>query len=312
MKRYIIFFFLVLASIRSAKAFEIKPISNGDTNTFRIWNVTQGPVRISVNPQGSEDLSLNEVESELQKAIAVWQKVTGSVRLEYAGQNSNALFNDSDQINSVLWEEKQWDYSSTTLAITRYTYIVGEPAYMVDADILFNGKNFQWSTDQKVNGDTADFQQVLSHEIGHLFGLSHSAAFKATLYPYLPDKVKHTLHKDDRKGLQFLYDAPVSAFVMITPVSGASYPDDILDMALPLPVFRWYPGINTSFTLEFSSTKDFKQKISFPSGAETSRMLSSAEAKKLLDHTASGKIFWRVSSETTSTKPRRLKFANVS
>ncbi|MEZ6020564.1 MAG: matrixin family metalloprotease [Planctomycetota bacterium] len=43
---------------------------------------------------------------------------------------------------------------------------------IIDADVLFNGKDFHFTTKQETN--RFDIQDVAAHELGHLLGLDHS------------------------------------------------------------------------------------------------------------------------------------------
>jgi matrixin len=308
MKILTILIFLMVLTI-SSYGFELKPVSEISATSFRVWDVSKGPINVSVNSTGSDDLPLSSVEAEIQSAINRWQKVTGSIRLHYAGIQSGLTVNSTDQINSILFVEKNWEYSSSVLAITKYTYVMETPPHMIDADIVFNGKDWRWGSGFTSNVDLVDLQQVALHELGHLLGLSHTSVYNAALYPFLPEKVEHKLRTDDKAGVRFLYDRPSAGFVPATPVDGAPYVKGISEHNLPLPIFSWYGTAYSNFALEFSDSLSFVNKITVPVGANTFYALSISDEKKL--SAMAQKIFWRVASGSVTTKPRAFRFKPI-
>jgi hypothetical protein len=303
MKRLMIAIFLILISTNTLPAFEVQDITgNGG---FRKWNLSAGPVSITLNSQGSEDLPLSRVESEIQSALGAWRNA--GVNLQYAGTSSEAVVNSSDQINSILWAGNDWRYSSSTLAMTLFTYYLTDPPEMVDADIIFNARDFRWTAGQQ-GDNSVDFQMILLHELGHLIGLSHSSVFKSSLYPYLKSTISHKLENDDKTGARFLYGSPITDFVAITPVPNANYVTGMATKSLPLPVFRWGNGSNSNFTLEFSPTSSFARKITIAAGANNHYSLKGSDERELLALSGTKKVYWRISTGTTKTAPRPLLF----
>lgn len=77
---------------------------------------------------------------------------------------------------------------------------------IIDADILLNA-NKLFSTVRATA--SYDLQAMLTHEIGHVLGLSHSAVLSAAMYAYTPpeDTSKRTLSTDDALGITMLYGA---------------------------------------------------------------------------------------------------------
>jgi hypothetical protein len=74
---------------------------------------------------------------------------------------------------------------------------------ILDADILFN-PSVQWSTGSAPIGNQQDLQTVATHEIGHFFGLDHSAVVRAIMNPFAPP-ILTTLSYDDVAGMSLLY-----------------------------------------------------------------------------------------------------------
>lgn len=296
---------LVLASTR-VYCFEIKEIEVGPAKRFLRWDTTRGPIRVVLNPNGSADLPIASVETALKNAMNQWQNVPGqSASFAYAGRSSAAVANDSDMINSVLWIENNWPYGASVAAITRFSFFVSDPPFLADADILLNGQNFRWSLNPSAG--SLHPQQILTHELGHLLGLSHSANFNATMFPSIRPVQKFTLFPDDIEGLRFLYGTPSDTFRLVTPLPGATYLEELESGGLPLPVFRWGRGGLSNFTVEFSDTPSFQRKVAFQA-ADNFLALTGAQLKQILQLSQTKNLQWRVMSGTTRTSPRLMRF----
>ena len=189
-----------------AGAFEVKYAPEISSIAFLRWNVSKGPINMILNSAGSDDLLTGDVEKAVTRALLAWESITRQqIRFQYDGRNSIAVVNSTDNINSIVWEENDWDYADTSLAVTTYSYYLGDPPQVVDTDIQFNGRDFHWSVNGQNDEKTVDVQQVLMHELGHLLGLAHSSVVNASLYPYVGHEIRHKLSLDDRSGLRFLY-----------------------------------------------------------------------------------------------------------
>ncbi|GAB2280395.1 hypothetical protein Dimus_015029 [Dionaea muscipula] len=63
-----------------------------------------------------------------------------------------------------------------------------------------------WSTNPVSGRFEVDLQAVMTHELGHILGLYHSADLAAVMYPmYDPNRIKRRLAKDDIDGIRALY-----------------------------------------------------------------------------------------------------------
>jgi hypothetical protein len=91
-----------------------------------------------------------------------------------------------------------------------------------------------------------DLESVLTHELGHFLGFSHSAVWSAMMYPYAPAPGSFTaprptaqqpdapLADDDRTGLRILYPDPADA-ANIGAISGRILPANPLSLPLSPP-----------------------------------------------------------------------------
>ncbi|GAB2280396.1 hypothetical protein Dimus_015030 [Dionaea muscipula] len=74
---------------------------------------------------------------------------------------------------------------------------IGESQYNADV---------HWSTNPVKGKAQGDLQYVMTHELGHVLGLDHSADRAAVMYPsYDENNIKRRLGKDDIDGIRALY-----------------------------------------------------------------------------------------------------------
>ena len=118
--------------------------------------------------------------------------------------------------NLVVFRDGDWPHCDTgdpdsplcntdpTIALTTITYVrtTGE---ILDADIEINSANVDLTnSDQNVS---TDLQSVLTHEIGHFFGLAHTQVERATMNARYDagDLSFRSLHQDDAAGICAVY-----------------------------------------------------------------------------------------------------------
>ena len=104
----------------------------------------------------------------------------------------------SPNANIFMFRDDAWPYQNTidTLALTTVTYdsASGE---LYDADVEINTFQTGMTVGPVGLGDT-DFNSVITHEIGHFLGLSHSAVKGATMQPsYDPGSTALASIEDD-------------------------------------------------------------------------------------------------------------------
>ncbi|MEZ5975373.1 MAG: IPT/TIG domain-containing protein [Planctomycetota bacterium] len=176
-------------------------------------------VQVVIQAVGSEDVMGDSDANALRNAIDEWNSVSGSTatlventdpawqaRTDWSADDIHLL--TFDEINSSGY----FPTGSGIVAITPLEfYTTGR---IIDADVLFNGKDFHFTTKQETN--RFDIQDVAAHELGHLLGLDHSGVAGATMYPYVdPSVILHrSLSMDDIGGLRDLY--PSTSFGSIT------------------------------------------------------------------------------------------------
>lgn len=164
--------------------------------------------------------SSGTLSKAIKSSINTWKNVEG-ISLEatiaskaisgtpsYDGKNQIKFYNTG-------WQSLPFTPPTSALAVTISTY--NNDGKVLDADIFFNGEFFDWGV---VNDDREsnlhDVQNVLTHEMGHFFGLDHSSEnsmeadmdlFNATMfYASLPGETfRRDLDKHDVWGIKHLY-----------------------------------------------------------------------------------------------------------
>lgn len=210
------------------------------------------PVIVAVAAQDTS-AQLDEIESTIAAAYATWSGVSGTQLNggtfpnvlgplnRTATQNAcspdpvNGVQSGIDGVNTICFNQSSSAFTTGVLSFTRIivanapSQIFGSapPAafagQIVDADIYFrNDGQATFATPQALaNAPGAyDLESLLAHELGHLFGLDHSAVWRAMMFPFAPSPGTFTgdrpssaspdapLADDDRAGLRSLYPDP--------------------------------------------------------------------------------------------------------
>ena len=184
-------------------------LHNPGTGAELFWS-NPSNVSIVISDAGSDNISDGSYETSLRNAIDAWNDVDGSV--VHLAENTSASQQartdwESSSVHMMLFDENNssgyFPFGSGTVAITPLWFF-GSGA-ISDADVLFNGNNFQFTT-SGVPGQF-DVQDVATHELGHLLGLDHSGVAGSTMFPYVDTTVilHRSLSVDDMHGMRDAY-----------------------------------------------------------------------------------------------------------
>jgi hypothetical protein len=206
---------------------------------------------------------LTEIEQVIAQSMAAWNGVSGTTLLPSTftplTRTAAQTACGPDGINSVCFDQADMAFTPGVLAFTRVITTdrlgvqVGASAVstqlgqILDADIYFNpsDSNTSYATPQALsaNPKAYDLESLLTHELGHFLGFSHSAVWSAIMFPFAPapgtfsglrptaQQPDAPLGDDDRTGLRVLYPDPADA-VHRGSISGKISPANPL--ALPL------------------------------------------------------------------------------
>ena len=183
--------------------------------------------------------SLNEIGQTIQQSLSVWSNVSGTTltpaSLAPLATVSSANACGTDGINSICFDQPDVAFTPGVLAFTRVvtadtigiqvgSAISTEVGQILDADIYFNPSDSMvtFATPQALsaNPSSYDLESILTHELGHALGFSHSAIWSAMMFPFAPapgtfsgqrpstQQPDAPLADDDRTGLRVLYHDP--------------------------------------------------------------------------------------------------------
>lgn len=152
-------------------------------------------------------------EAALRQAFRAWDDVQTSRIAFFEDTGASRARTDwqSDDVHLVIWDMQGtsgfFDSPSGGLVAITPVDFVPSTGEILDADIIFNGKNYAFSTD--LTGGTFDIQNVATHEVGHFVGLDHSAVVGATMNPFAHtgDTRLRSLEQDDIAGASAIYPA---------------------------------------------------------------------------------------------------------
>jgi len=180
---------------------------------------------VLVPTQGANITGSRTLSAVADTSFGTWDAITTATIAFTRGADVAPSTNygfDSRNILKTNLTTQEWLSSGAgqALAITSTTSaaLTGE---ILDADIIFNpDPTLPFSTSPTTPALSYDFETVLTHEVGHLLGLDHSAILSATMFPRVSLGVNapRALSADDIAGVSSIY--PTSSYLTRGSISG--------------------------------------------------------------------------------------------
>ena len=179
---------------QTAGARHIEYWGEGETLSYRIQQ------------DGAPNISDGSDFTAIRQGIDTWALIAGAdMNSLYVGTTAIENAVAGDGINLVTFRDLDYDFGTHTLAVGVATSFT-EPAWLdgkfyragqiIDADLMFNPtKTFTTS-----GGSGVDLQSVATHEGGHLYGISHSAAKGSVMFYALQKGTSGRVHKLEDVG----------------------------------------------------------------------------------------------------------------
>ena len=205
------------------------------------WSTALNPNPVTIVTQNQTTSGrLTEIEQVIAQSMAVWTAVSGTTLVPgtFAPLARTAAQNacGSDGLNTICFDQADMAFTPGVVAFTRVietdriglqvgsSAVATQLGQILDADIYFNPSDSRttYATPQALAATPTayDLESVLTHELGHLLGFSHSAIWSAMMFPFAPapGTISGTrptplqpdapLGDDDRTGLRVLYPDP--------------------------------------------------------------------------------------------------------
>ncbi len=198
----------VLAVPSTAGAYVVQQTSSGKELHFTVL-----PQPFLINEDGSADTGAADAIAAVRSAFASWNAIDDS-DAQFSDLSETALgtadvFKDDgfparDRKNVLVWVESGWIEPQAQIAVT-YTYYVETSGKILENDITMNGVDYAWTAGDA--GVLTDVESIAAHEIGHAFGLGHSADSEATMFATSGqgETFKRSLSTDDQDAVVYLY-----------------------------------------------------------------------------------------------------------
>ncbi|HVY32600.1 MAG TPA: matrixin family metalloprotease [Polyangiaceae bacterium] len=193
---------------------QCRPDRHGCVTEGPLLHWKSGCVSVDLQQDGSpkRDISYEAAHDVLVQAFAQWLNADcgggqpPSITVSDYGPvtcRSPEYNQDSPNANVVMFRDQDWPYKNAidTLALTTLIFDA-ETGEIFDADIEVNTFTSAMTTG-KVGQRDVDLHSVLTHEVGHFLGLSHSDVALSTMEPsYSPGLTEMaTIEYDDQQGI---------------------------------------------------------------------------------------------------------------
>ncbi len=203
-----------------------EPALAGDCGTPLYWETSC--VGFAIQEGGSKHVALADLERVAERSFGAWAQVDcgaepPSVEGVYLGTvacDAASYDPEGPNANLVVFRDDRWPYGAgAALALTTVTYSLSTGAIR-DADVELNGVNNRFTISDE--GADSDLESVLTHEFGHVLGLSHTDVEGATMVrDYVPGSLElRSLEADDRAALCAAYPPGRASQCEATPNGG--------------------------------------------------------------------------------------------
>ncbi len=185
------------------------PASEIDCGIGVYW---QNPcIGISIQENASSQISLDTATQILDLSMNSWLQAKCqdgqypslfSTNIGTVACNQVGLNQESGNANIIIFRDQDWpsDEAAGVIALTTVSYRVNT-GEILGSDMEINTSQNQFSvTDTNI---TIDFQSILTHELGHFYGLAHTKTTDATMFAdyYVGSSLMRDLEEDDELAI---------------------------------------------------------------------------------------------------------------
>lgn len=195
---------LLLAQTHVALGYEVRRANSGDSVHWAIDRVA-----MTLDPSLSLLGDPDQVEQVVAAALQTWQSADAlPLNLSIATADVEVAGDDHelDGRNTIYAIDGDWPYDPRAPAVTILSYD-SYSGMIIEADIAIDASR-AWSLTEEPEPRSHDFQDIVTHEIGHALGLAHSEVVDATMFERSGRGSidRRNLHDDDLLALVATYE----------------------------------------------------------------------------------------------------------
>lgn len=170
-----------------------------------LWPDSKSVLTLKVDPSNSSGLSSIAVSHIVNESVSEWNAVSGK-SIQMSAGSSNELFFSNNAV--------YFGGSSGVVGVTQVAYDEAS-GKIIEADIIMND-DYNFSSDDQ---DEFYLGNVLTHELGHFLGLSHSQVPRASMF-YRLRRGQHVLAADDKGGARAIRSSNKGYFISGSVIGG--------------------------------------------------------------------------------------------
>ena len=165
----------------------------GDHSVPVAWPASAFPIQYQVDRRVMD--SLPNAQTVIERSFETWASAPDTnISFQSMGVGDGLVAGEADHKNTITLAEGLF---KDQYAIAMTTNWYDPNGRLTQADIMI---------DSSLVKSDYNMQHALTHEIGHLLGLDHSAVLSAIMFPYVPHgSDTPALDSDDRNGIANLY-----------------------------------------------------------------------------------------------------------
>ncbi len=213
-----------------------------------------GCIGYSLEAAGSRMIDKEELRAAVRKSFQTWSQIKcpggGYASITFAELpetpcDSSGYVADGPNVNAVILQDDDWKFKEDNNVAKTSVHFDSATGEIVDADLEINTAVNLFSTNsQQLAGDRyLDLQSVITHEVGHMLGLSHSDRVDSVMFALYKGPLKgRKLTRDDQEALCKIYPPDRPTVCNPTPRGGLSDCSQASDSAMCQTSQRSEPG----------------------------------------------------------------------